>query len=304
MVQAFARAAKKENKTLEIIGVDISSTAPALFFCDKRMTVPRISSPDYIPELLRICEENKVDLVIPMIDTDLLLLAGSADRFREIGTAVLLSDVEKIRLCRDKRLTESLFHDAGLNAPRVYVDVGAYDGGFPAFIKPSNGSSSINAFRVDNQTQLEAYAAQIDEYIIQPFIDGEEYTVDVFCDFDGKPVYITPRRRLSMRSGEVIKTKIEQDERIIDEIKQLIAVFEPRGPITVQLIRERETGEDWFIEINPRYGGGAPTGIDAGADSPAAIIKLFSGEKVEYTPNAAHDGALYLRFDQSIRVDT
>ena len=86
-------------------------------------------------------------------------------------------------------------------------------------------------------------------------------------------------------------------------MKKIIEAFKPCGPITVQLIRDDKTGEDYYIEINPRYGGGAPLSIKAGADSSDILLKLLHGEKIGYISGAAEDGATYSRFDQSIRVD-
>ena len=140
------------------------------------------------------------------------------------------------------------------------------------------------------------------DYIIQPFVDGTEYTVDIFCDFDGNPVFITPRIRLAVRAGEVLKTKILQDGKIINNIKTLVSEFQPCGPITVQLIREFHTGEDYYIEINPRFGGGAPLSMKAGANSARALLRLLSGEKLGFISGAAQDGAVFSRFDQSVRV--
>ena len=146
---------------------------------------------------------------------------------------------------------------------------------------------------------MKTYAEQVKDYIIQPFVSGEEYTVDVFCDFEGSPIYITPRIRQAVRAGEVLRTKIVHDERIIREIKALVADYKPCGAITVQLIRDDATGIDHYIEINPRFGGGAPISIAAGADSCAALLRLLNGEKVGYEPNAAAQGAVYHRYDQS-----
>ena len=145
-------------------------------------------------------------------------------------------------------------------------------------------------------------AEMVPDYIVQPFIEGTEYTVDAFCDFEGNPVLITPRVRLAVRSGEVLKTKICQDKTIIAEMNKIIESFKPCGPITVQLIRDFKTGDDYFIEINPRYGGGAPLSMKAGADSSEVMLKLLSGQKIEYIEEAAEEGAIYSRFDQSIRV--
>ena len=178
-----------------------------------------------------------------------------------------------------------------------------YVGGFPAFIKPKDGSSSINAFKVSNEDELNVYCNIVPDYIIQPFVSGTEYTIDIFCNFEGDPIYITPRIRLAVRSGEVLKTKIVQDQKIIDEMKQLVADYKPCGAITVQMIRDDLTKEDYYIEINPRFGGGAPLSMKAGADSAEAMIRLLSGEQLCYFDKAAEDGAIYSRFDQSVRVD-
>ena len=303
LMQEFASAAKNLNIDLEIFGADITETAPALSFCNSTVIVPRIKSPDYIPFLLSFCKENKIDALIPTIDTDLLILSQNKKAFLETGTKVFISDEDKIALCRDKNLTSAYFESVGLLAPAPVNNYKNYKCPFPAFIKPKDGSSSIFAYKANDLKELEAYSLQVPDYIVQPFIEGTEYTVDAFCDFDGNPIYITPRIRLAVRAGEVLKTEIVQDEAIIEEMKRLIADYKPCGAITVQLIRQKESGKDYYIEINPRFGGGAPLSMKAGANSAEATLKLIGGEKLSYLPNAAQDGAIYCRFDQSIRVN-
>ena len=315
LMQAFRKAADELKSSgelkddLTIIGADITDTAPALYFCDETRIVPRIKDKSYIPVLLEICQEEAVDCLIPTIDTDLLLLAEKKRHFESIGTKVLISAANKVRLCRDKNFTADYFRSLGLKSPRPVNSVEKYESelekgcvGFPAFIKPKDGSSSIDAYKVDNLEDLKLYAEKIGDYIIQPFIAGREYTIDIFCDYEGNPVYITPRERLAVRAGEVLKTKITQDDTMIAEMQVLISDFKPCGQITVQLIREETTGDDYYIEINPRFGGGAPLSIKAGADSAKAVIRMLNGEKLKYVEKAAKDGAVYSRFDQSICV--
>ena len=143
----------------------------------------------------------------------------------------------------------------------------------------------------------------VPDYIIQPYISGTEYTVDAFCDFDGNPIFVTPRIRLAVRAGEVLKTKIDQDEKIIAEMQRLLEKYKPCGAITVQLIRDDKTGEDFYIEINPRFGGGVPLSMKAGADSAEMMLRLIKGEKIAYQDCAAENGSIYSRYDQSIRVE-
>lgn len=310
LVQAFRRAADKLEVNLTIIGADIAEDAPALYFCDEAKIVCRIKDKEYIPQLLSICETEKVDCLIPTIDTDLLLLAENKPRFEAIGTKVLISEVDKVKLCRDKNYTADYFISLGLKSPMPINSIEKFQEAlqnekvhFPVFIKPKDGSSSIDAYKVENLKDLRLYAEKIEDYIIQPFISGREFTIDIFCDYLGNPVYITPRERLAVRAGEVLKTRIAQDDVMIAEMLTLIADYKPCGQITVQLIKDSQTGENYYIEINPRFGGGAPLSIKAGADSAKAVIKMLNGKDLTYEEKAARDEAVFSRFDQSICVN-
>lgn len=299
LIQAFRQAANRLNVILKLYGADMVGTAPALTFCDYTRKVCSMRDADYISQLLRICEADHINLIIPTIDTDLLVLSQNVAKFDEIGTKVLISKQDKIAMCRDKNYTADFFRSCGLKAPRTVNDYQLYHGPYPCFIKPKDGSSSINAFKVENESELKVYAEQVGDYIVQPFIEGTEYTVDIFCDYEGNPLFITPRIRVAVRAGEVLKTEIAMDEMIIEECRKLIAGFQPCGPMTVQLIRQNTTGDDYYIEINPRFGGGAPLSMKAGARSAEAILKLLSDEKVDYS-DVIDDGAVYSRFDQSV----
>ncbi len=302
LVQAFRAAAEKMGESLQIYATDASESAPAAYFCDRVFIAPKIQSEEYLPFLLQLCKEEKIDGLIPTIDTDLLLLSQNKRTFESLGTTVFVAESDKVAICRDKRLTSDYFLSLGLYAPKTVGNADEYDGGFPAFIKPKDGSSSINAYKVNNAKELFAYAEKIGEYVVQPFAEGVEYTVDIFCDKKGNPVYITPRIRLAVRAGEVLKTEIRQNRDIIEEMKTLVADFKPCGAITVQLIRDETKGQNAYIEINPRFGGGAPLSMKAGADAADALLRTLKGERLEYLDNAAEDGAVFSRFDQSVRV--
>ena len=301
LLQAFRNAALVLDKKLKIYGADMTGTAPALAYCDYVRRVVAMKDERYIDNLLDICKRDKIDLLIPTIDTDLLVLAKNKSRFEEAGTRVMISEPDKISICRDKNKTFQFFVDCGLKAPMPVNDWLEYRGAFPAFIKPKDGSSSIDAFKVNNKDDLRLYATQVQDYIVQPFIEGKEYTIDVFCDWEGNPISVVPRERIQVRAGEVLKTKITMDQVMIDEVNALCKAFNPCGALTVQLIRDHETGEDYFIEINPRFGGGAPLSMKAGARSAESVLKLLCGELISYHHEVT-DGAIYSRFDQSVCI--
>ena len=81
LVQAFRQAALNINIDLKIYGADMTGTAPALIFCDFTRTICGMKEPQYINELLYMCQSDHIDIIIPTIDTDLLVLSQNKDKF-------------------------------------------------------------------------------------------------------------------------------------------------------------------------------------------------------------------------------
>ena len=303
LVQSFQKAAKRLNLKSNVVAGDCSETAPAIYFADRKAILPRINEDNYVDEIINVCKREGIRLVIPTIDTDLLLLSEERERIEsESGAVVLISSTEVISICRDKINTQKFLEENGFKIPKMYseeeLDSGELE--FPLFIKPKSGSSSINTFKVNNIEELATYRSLIKEPIVQDFMEGKEFTVDVFLDFDGNLITVVPRLRMATRSGEISKGKIVKDEEIIEDIKRLVEVLKPIGHITVQLMKTNKGIE--YIEINPRFGGGAPMSIQSGADSCENLYRLLMGENLEYNENY-RDNIMFFRFDNSICVD-
>jgi len=303
LVNCFKAARDRLNIKGKVIAVDISTTAPALYFADKYFIVPRISSNDYISSLISVCNDNDISLIVPTIDTELEKLAEYKSEIEKATKArVLVSNFEAVSVCCDKFKTAKFFEDNGFGYPKVVEkkDMETDNYNFPLFIKPLNGSSSINAFKVNNKKELDFFVDYISNPIVQECITGKEYTVDCFSDFNGDIITVVPRLRIATRSGEVLKGKIEKNVQIIADVKRLVEAFGFIGQITVQcFLCDDESIK--YIEINPRFGGGAPMSIMAGADSCENLYRLLKGEKLEYNENY-EDNLLISRFDNSIKV--
>lgn len=302
-IQEFLKASKNNDNFSHIVCADMDELSPALYFASEFYKVPALSDPDYISVLLEICKKEAIKLIIPTIDTELEILSNNTDLFKEIGVDVLVSSSDTLKITRDKIETYHFFKSLSLKTPESYEHGMIYQGSFPCFIKPRSGSSSINTFKVKNDKELEFFKYYIGDYIIQEFIEGEEYTVDVFCDFNGNPIFITPRIRLATRSGEVLKTRVQHDKHLEKLVLQIISSLMPKGPLTIQAIKNKLNGEYYFIEINSRFGGGCPLSFMAGANSAKALINLLKGENIEYKYGVAKEGFVFLRFDQSIILE-
>lgn len=300
LVKCFKEAAKLAEVNSKIITADISNTAPAIYFGDKNYIIPKIGQEGYIEKIIEICKKEEIKLIIPTIDTELLIMAeNKAYIQKETQAKVLISDLRAIEICRNKINTNRFFEQYGFGVPREITkeDIINKNYKFPLFIKPFDGSSSINTFKVNTEEELNFFIKYVNNPIIQEFIEGKEYTVDVFLDFDAKPITIVPRERLATRSGEIAKGKIVKDKELIEEVKKVVIALEAIGHITVQCMKTNDGIK--FIEINPRFGGGAPMSIKAGANSPLNLYRLLKGETLEYNDDYI-DNMLALRFDESI----
>ncbi|MCH5155396.1 MAG: ATP-grasp domain-containing protein [Clostridiales bacterium] len=301
LVNAFKAARDRLEVDGDVCAADMSDLAPALKFADKQFIIPRIADEEYIPKIIELCKANDISLVVPTIDTELNKLAQNKGLIEaESGARVLISDAESVRICCDKTLTAKFFAEHGFDCPVTY-EIGKQDvTAFPLFIKPRDGSSSIGAYKVENKKQLAFFAEYVDNPILQECVAGKEYTADCFCDFDGNIVTVVPRWRMVTRSGEILRGKVEKNRYIIEDVKRLLNSFGFIGQITVQCFLT-EDNKVKYIEINPRFGGGAPMSIAAGADSCENLYRLLRGEKLQYNEDY-EDGAVYSRFDGSVRV--
>ncbi|HOO26847.1 MAG TPA: ATP-grasp domain-containing protein [Lachnospiraceae bacterium] len=303
LVNCFRSAAKELGIKSNILAADCSKTAPALYFADKHVIVPRIDSGNYIEAIIAVCKEEKVALIVPTIDTELLLLSEHKELIESsTGAKLLVSDPAVIGICRNKAATQTFMEENSFLMPRLFTEEELAEGKlpFPLFIKPIDGSSSINAFKVHNQEELDIYRKLIEKPLVQEYIEGEEYTVDVFLDFDATLITVVPRLRIATRSGEILKGRIVRDREIIADVTRLMKLLKPIGHITVQC-KKTDRGIA-YIEINPRFGGGAPMSIKAGADSCKNLYRLLNNEKLVYNEDY-RENITFLRFDSCIMLN-
>lgn len=305
LVKEFVKARNNLGVNGNVIAVDISHTAPALYFADYYELVPRINSADYTDSLISVIKKYNTNLIIPTIDTELQVLADNKTRIKkETGAIVMVSDPVVIDICNNKIKSAEFFKKNGFAVPKTLTlqDIEDKNYTFPLFIKPLNGSSSVNAFKVNTERELSFFVDYIDDPIVQECVSGIEYTIDAFIDFNGKLISAVPRQRLQTRGGEILKGVIDMNENIISDITRMIDKLKPIGHITIQGF----LGEDnifRYIEINPRFGGGAPMSIKAGANSCEWLYKIMNGTDIESAEISVKDRMVFSRFDDCIMIE-
>ena len=302
-MNSFRQAAKELDINALFIGTDVTELSSALQCCDKKFVVSYVKQSPYLEELLKIVEENEVRLLIPTVDLDLKLLARNKKLFEELGCRVLISEPGVIDICQDKRRTFEFLKKNGFDSPETMTASEALANPllkFPCFLKPCDGYASRGNVQVSDQEALKVHVRQVPNCIVQPFIDGTEYTCDVFVDFSLEIRCVIPRKRIEVRSGEVSKAQTVKNKRIMEQTRQLVKAMKAGpGIITVQLILDKEEKCN-FIELNPRFGGGIPLSIKAGADFPAWILRELTGRELKIKADTFADNLIMLRYDAEI----
>ena len=90
--------------------------------------------------------------------------------------------------------------------------------------------------------------------IIQEFITGDEYTVDIISDNNGNIISIIPKKRLLIKNGQAFKSIIINNDDVISFIRDVCLKLNNKSSINIQVIQEKDTGKIYLIEINPRFG--------------------------------------------------
>ena len=285
LVHAFRNALRTTAAGGRIIVTDVNPLSPAVHVADRAYRVPMANDPGYLTELLAICEAERIRLVVPTIDDELPVIAAGRDQFRELGAITACSEAATSALCNDKYATCHHLREAGVRAVQTWLpDELPSNPTFPLFIKPRAGRGAVGAFPLRWKRELDFFLGYVDDPVIQEYLDGPEFTIDVLCDFDGQPLSIVPRERVVIRSGVMDRGRTVKNARLIELARLACLAIPFAGPLNIQC--RMKDGEPVIFEINPRFSGGIPLTIEAGADFPLMLTELARGTRV--TPKIGH----------------
>lgn len=302
LTQSFRGALDELGLKGKVFTADAGNFSAAHLVGDGAIKVPPVRNSQFLPALKEICLSRNIKLVVPTIDTELLVLSAASEDFSKDGIFLLVSSAEVIQLCYDKFETSHFFSRHHIPHPRSFAldELRANSSPFPVFIKPARGSASLGASPAMNLEELEYLSAHLECPLIQEYIKGPEYSLDVLCDFQGRPRCVVPRLRLETRAGEISKGYTVRDPAMMEAarnlVRQLPGVI---GPITVQCFKN-PSGEILFTEMNPRFGGGIPLTIKAGADYPRWIIEWLIGGNPVIQDHLWKEHIVMLRYDQAL----
>src|SRR5205085_7032068 len=111
------------------------------------------------------------------------LFGAARDRFRAAGVFAACSPEDTAAACNDKYETCTRLTALGVPAARTWLP-GQLPAQpvFPLFIKPRVGRGAVGAHVLHDARDLEYFLDKVDSPIVQEFLQGPEFTIDVLCD--------------------------------------------------------------------------------------------------------------------------
>jgi carbamoyl-phosphate synthase large subunit len=254
-----------------VFASDVDPLAPALYLADEALPIPRTSDPGYLEALLETVKRHAIRLVIPTIDTDLSVLASNHLAFESLGCRVAVSGETFVAVTLDKLATGDAFASAGFDVPRSW------------------------AVPVEHVSELEGMLRRVPDPVIQELLSGPEITIDALLDLGGRPIHYVPRLRIRTVHGESIQgMTLEHDSVLETWIETLLDQCSAMGALGPQTIQAFLTPRGPVLsEINPRFGGGFPLALAAGADYPSWLLDMIEG--IPVAPRLrAYEAGLYM----------
>ncbi|MBA5851069.1 ATP-grasp domain-containing protein [Clostridium sp. cel8] len=274
-----------------LVGIDITNKSFGLYKNLKPYIVPKYSDQKCFNVIENIIKNEKINLVFPTINEGLLGWSKRKKYFKNKYNAdIIISDEEVIDICTDKWKTYNFFIDNNFPTPKTSLNL-VYE-----LIKPRIGRGS-QGICLKNEVNSNF---NMEGYISQDIVSGEEYTVDILCDFKSNPVYIIPRKRIDVESGVSVKGVTVYDEKIIDYCKKIVAKLKPVGIINIQCMKKDK--DIYFIEINPRIAGGSSLSF-ASSDNWFCAINCFLNNKEYNTKSIKYNQYMFRYYEDLIIND-
>jgi len=270
LIEKFYEAAEREGDDLNIFISDMSPYIPAGKL-GQVILLPRIDSNDFNDCLLDAIENHGIDIIIPNLDIATVKLAEVAEEVKDLGAWPLVSSVELCRDMFDKISADTWFESHNIpTPPREHP---------PFILKPRFGCGSKGIKVFDTVDEAKQWLTKSPDYLLQTFLQGQEYTIDAYVDRSGHLLDCLSRLRVRVSDGEVEVSKTSRQDDILDISRTVLENLGWLGPITLQFIKNEQGS--FILEVNPRLGGGVTHSIHCGLDMPRWIIREYKGLEIE-----------------------
>ena len=255
-----------------VVAVDADPAAAGLALADTGLVVPRADSTDFVDVLLAVCTLHGVDALIGTVAEELPTLADGAVQLAAVGVATWLPDPTAVAVCCDKAAFAARMHAAGVPHPACADDVTALSRvPGPWIVKPRAGRGSRGVRSLDDPAAVVTALLEDPALIAQTRLSGREFTADALVARDGRVLAVVPRWREETKAGISVKGTTFDSAAVSAVVVDALTAVGLSGPANVQGF-VAEDGAVTVVAINPRFSGGLPLTLAAGADVVATYL--------------------------------
>ena len=277
LAEHFKKAGRDLGFNIGIYSYELEERCP-IASIGKVLIGKRWKDNDLMNDLIKVIEENHIHIVFPSVAPAI----GVASRLKSLVSDKVFIPISDTEICDtmfDKKRSEKWFIENAIPIPESYSKTDKLD--FPVFIKPRNGSAS-KGLEIIHSSEEWSKVNNPDDYVIQRYIENKrEYTVDCYVSQNGEVISVAPRERLAVAGGEVMNSQTLRDEKLEEVSRYVLSKGVFRGPVNIQFIKDKDRDEVYVMEINPRFGGGVITSIEAGADTPKYVLQEYLGKELK-----------------------
>lgn len=234
------------KRDIEIIGTNTRFLSTGNYLCAKVYEVLPAVNPEYINQIQKIVEDERIDLIIPSTDYEVYYLGQFAG---QIGCPVACNEEGISSFCLDKYLNGQRFKEVGLPFAASFLPT---DKDCPVeniIVKPREGRGSRNIFI--NPPNLLSFDSS---YVVQELLSGEEITSTGYVLKSGELLgTITFKRELDNGNTTFCEVIDEYDSEIENLFLSILKHYPFRGSFNIQSIVHK--GKIVPFEINCRISG-------------------------------------------------
>ena len=281
-----------------VAAADADPLAAGLRLADDSAVLPRYDDDTYADQLARVAEKAGASVLISTISEEMPRLERHRDLLQDAGLSWWLPSAETVETCIDKWRFAEVVATTGVAAPATALGTSCGVPG-PWIVKPRFGRGSRDIFRIDAPEDLPAVLRLVPDPVVQTRLSGREFTVDALVDRDGGLVGAVPRWRTETKAGISVKGETFVDERVTAGVVAVLHAVGFSGPANVQGF-VTDSGGTAFVEVNPRFSGGLPLSLAAGADLVGEYVRGVLGLPIRPDRLRFRPGVRMVRYFEEI----
>lgn len=234
-------------------GCDVGRYPAGMDLVREWAQVPYAREARYVPQLLALCKERKIQAVLPVNETELEVLDQHREVFARENIRLIMNSPVLLRNCLDKYTCMQELARLGVQVPKTTRPEDITDEHGQYILKPRSGCGSKFLKRAGSAEEVREVAAQYDgPLIVQEYLpdESEEYTMGVFSDGISTRCILF-RRKLT--HGYTSFVELARDEAVEGIGHRIAQAWNLRGSINIQM--RRKNGKAYVFEINPRLSG-------------------------------------------------